>query len=72
MFICIAFALWNICETYIKTVVSLTVPHLKWLRTYIDSNIHAEMAVEWTVTQSSCIFSETIAGYRFKSPRIIM
>ena len=39
MFICIAFAFWNICETYMKTVVSYTVPHPKRLRTYTDYNI---------------------------------
>ena len=51
-----------------KTVVSLSVPHPKWFHAYTDSNILADVVMPWTVKQSSCIFSETIAGFRFKSP----
>ena len=35
------------------------VPHPKWLRTYM----FAHMNVSWTVEQSGCIFSVTIAGF---------
>ena len=36
-----------------------SVPHSKWLRTYMLAN----RVVSWTVEQWSCIFSVTIAGF---------
>ena len=51
-----------------KTVVSWTIPHPKWLRTYTDSYIFADRIVLWTMKQFNCIISETIAGFRFKAP----
>ena len=36
-----------------------SVPHPKWLRTYM----FAYRVVSWTMEQSSCIFSVTIAGF---------
>ena len=38
-----------------------------WFCTYTDSVIIADMVLPWAVKQSSCIFSDTIAGFRFKS-----
>ena len=36
-----------------------SVPHPTWLRTYM----FAHRVMSWTVEQSSCIFSVTIAGF---------
>ena len=36
-----------------------SIPHLKWLRT----NMFPQSVVSWTVEQSGCIFSVTIAGF---------
>ena len=56
LFICIAFAslkyLWDL-QKHMKTE---SVSHPKWLRTNM-------CVVSWTVEQSSCIFSVTIAGF---------
>ena len=59
LFICMAFAslkYWWDLQKHIKTK---SVPHPKWLRT----NVFALSIVSWTVEQSSCIFSVTIAGF---------
>ena len=51
----------KICETYIKTVISLTVPH---------PNAHMLTPIysrTWTTKQSSCIYIVTIAGFGFNS-----
>ena len=42
-----------------KTDETESVPHPKWLRTYM----FAHRNVSWTVEQSCCIFSVTIAGF---------
>ena len=42
-----------------KTDETESVPHPKWLRT----DMFAHRVVSWTVEQSSCIFSVTIAGF---------
>ena len=42
-----------------KRMEMKSVPHPKWLRT----NMFAHRVVSWTVEQSSCIFSVTIAGF---------
>ena len=50
--------LWNICETC-KNGWKQSVPHPKWLRTYMFTH----RVVSWTVEQSNCISSVTIAGF---------
>ena len=51
--------LWNICEAYGKIIETGSVPHPKWLCT----NMFTHRVVSWTVEQSSCIISVTIAGF---------
>ena len=41
-----------------KRMKTESAPHSKWLHTYV----FAHRVVSWTVEQSSCIFSVTIAG----------
>ena len=59
LFICIAFASLKYLWDRHKHMKTESVPHPKWLHT----NILAHSVVSWTVEQSSCIFSVTIAGF---------
>ena len=59
MFICITFASLKYLWDLQKTDETESVPHPKWLRTYM----FAHRNVSWTVEQLGCIFSVTIAGF---------
>ena len=48
--------LWNIGETRINIWKTESVPHMR-------TNMFAHSVVSWTVEQSGCIFSVTIAGF---------
>ena len=47
-----------ISEIFVRPMKTESVPHPKWLRTYMFTN----GVVSWTVEQWSCILSVTIAG----------
>ena len=53
--------LHRICvfEIFVRPMKMESVPHPKWLRTYM----FAHRVVSWTIEQSSCIFSVTIVGF---------
>ena len=53
------FCVFEIFVRPAKTDETKSVPHPKWLRTYM----FAHRDVSWTVEQSGCIFSVTIAGF---------
>ena len=53
------FGVFEIFVRPAKTDETESVPHPKWLRTYM----FAHRNVSWTVEQSGCIFSVTIAGF---------
>ena len=52
------FCVFEIFVRLAKGMKTESVPHPKWLRTYM----FAHRVVSWTVEQSSCIFSVSIAG----------
>ena len=53
------FCVFEIFVRPAKRMKTESVPHPKWLRTYM----FARRNVSWTVEQSGCIFSATIAGF---------
>ena len=59
------FCIFEIFVRPAKTDGTESVPHPKWLRT----NVFAHSVVSWTVEQSGCIFSVTIAGFQGSSTR---